>query len=573
MPIDRDTIERVRQAAEIKDIVEPYVHFRRQTGANHFACCPFHSEGTPSFSVNPSMGIFKCFGCGIGGDVFEFIKQIEAVDFPDAVKLVAERVDMNVEEGDLDKSTRRTKLAAIMDHTQEFFLQGQDIAKTYYADRFQESTVETFALGFAPNEWDTLLQYVASYMQEHYSVEALETFMLMKEVGLAKNKNERFYSTLRGRVTFPIRNPYGQIVGFGARKYDEDEEGPKYYNTKTSDLYDKQKILYGLAPQKSMIRSRDSVVIVEGYTDVMSCYEAGVVAVASCGTSFTPKQADLVRRYVDEAVVMFDGDTAGRKASSRAVDVLTSKNVFPRVAWLPDDADPGDVDSPQDYVTKAHDFITHARWVADTYGDGPSAFRKAADVTSARLQDMTDVALRSACEEIVGEVFGKDVAESIDLVDISSVRRTESELAHTPSAMLIRQMLTQGPPAVERILSQTNRNLYAEKLRPIVDRIVKLYNDGDDITPTAVMGSDMAEVVTDILASPEPSGAWIDSTEDQKKAAHKACMVLWRRAIEAQMRQIRNALSRGNKDPKQAQREIMKLQEAQRKVSKGQSPI
>ncbi|MER3428610.1 MAG: DNA primase [Pyrinomonas sp.] len=333
-------IDDLRERADIVRIISDYVPLKKR-GANWMACCPFHQEKTPSFSVSPAKNIFYCFGCGKGGSVFHFIMEIERVSFPEAVRIVAEKTGVPLpamEDGRRDQERRheRERLLALNALALEWWedqLQRTPEALRYLAHRgITEATRRAFRLGFAPDRWDGLVAHLKS---RGATSEELE------RSGLAvKRETGGIYDRFRGRLIFPVLDLRGQPVAFGGRAIAPDVE-PKYLNSPETPLYIKGRHLFGLNLTREAIRQRGFAILVEGYLDLIALYQAGVQnAAASLGTALTSEQAKLLGRFARKCVINYDGDRAGREAARRAIEILLAEGFEVKVLLLPDNADP-----------------------------------------------------------------------------------------------------------------------------------------------------------------------------------------------------------------------------------------
>jgi len=342
MKIPDETIQDIRDAADIVDIVSQHVTLRKR-GKAYMGLCPFHTEKTPSFSVDPDKGFYHCFGCGAGGNVFTFVMKMEGVTFVEAVRSLAEKTGIPLPAlGESNDQTRETERLYRANQFAASFFQ-RSLHKTengrkalgYLEKRgFSIETIKAFQIGFAPDRWDGLMHAAAC---EHLQVSDLERAGLV----VPRKDGSGFYDRFRGRLMFPIHAPSGRVVGFGGRILKKDEKGPKYINSPETPVYRKSKILYGLHQSKAGIRREDQVLLVEGYTDVMRLQQNGFdYAVASSGTALTDDQARLMMRYTQNAVLVYDGDSAGFTAALRGTDILIAAGLKVIVAPLPSGSDP-----------------------------------------------------------------------------------------------------------------------------------------------------------------------------------------------------------------------------------------
>ena len=328
------------EAAKIEEVVEDYVNLRRR-GANMIGLCPFHNEKTPSFNVSPTRNIFKCFGCGKGGDPARFLMEHENVNFPEALKMLAKKYRIEIEEVEMtpemqQEQQERESLFIVNDFAKQFYLDqllntdiGKSVGLSYFKNRgFREETIKKFGLGFAPDQRDVLTKKALAM---GYKKDYLE------RLGLSKNNRDFFWN----RVMFTIHNLSGKPIAFAGRILQKDVKAPKYINSPETEIYVKNKILYGSYFAKNAIRKQDECILVEGYTDVISLHQAGIEnVVASSGTSLTEGQILLIKRFTPNIKILYDGDAAGIKAALRGLDLVLEKDLNVRVVLLPDGEDP-----------------------------------------------------------------------------------------------------------------------------------------------------------------------------------------------------------------------------------------
>jgi DNA primase len=334
MKYQPDLIERVREGSDIVSVVSEHVQLKR-AGRTWKANCPFHQEKTPSFTVNPDRQIFKCFGCGEGGDVFRFLMEFEKMSFPEAVEYLANRAGIPLPQKGWT-GPEEESVYPPLEWTAEFFrreLSGRTggPAREYLERRGLESGVlERYGLGWAPAGWSNLLEAAG----KRYSLSLLERAGLV-----IPNDRGGHYDRFRGRVMIPIRSALGRTIGFGARTLGDEE--PKYLNSPETEVFSKGRVLYGLAEAKEALKETAEALVVEGYMDALTLAQAGFrQVVASCGTAFTEDQARVLRRYVDKVVLLFDGDLAGIRAAWKSAGVFLGQGLEVRVIALPDGHDP-----------------------------------------------------------------------------------------------------------------------------------------------------------------------------------------------------------------------------------------
>lgn len=344
--ISQDSIERVRQSADIVEVVNTHTDLRRQ-GARFVGLCPFHEERTPSFSVDPSEKLYHCFGCQVGGDVIGFVREKEDLGFAEAVEVLAERFGVELEREQEDpqaeaRRLRRERVGLLLERTGAFysgFLWDADEAKgarSYLLERgLREEALREFGVGYAPSAWDSVL---VRGQRAGFTVDEMEAAGLLQR-GRGGGQYDRF----RKRIIFPVRDRRGRVVGFGARAMSS-EQGAKYINTKDTDLFSKSKILYGLDRAKAAIAKAGRAVVVEGYTDVIALHGGGVEeAVGVMGTAITEDQVAVLSGMVEEVVLALDADSAGQEAMLRAQRVAAGRRMRLRVAAMPAGEDPAEM--------------------------------------------------------------------------------------------------------------------------------------------------------------------------------------------------------------------------------------
>lgn len=341
--LSKRTIQEVLNTAQAEEVVEDYVSLKRR-GSNMIGLCPFHDEKTPSFTVSPSKNIYKCFGCGKGGGPVQFLMEHDQMSFPEAIKTLAKRYNIEIEEEqreDQEAYDKQRKLEAsyqiINDFAAEFYQDqlfnsqhGKAVALSYFKERgFLESTIKSFELGYAPDDGKALTERAE---RAQYNMDYL------KDIGLSSQKGYDFF---RNRVMFPIHSVSGKIIAFAGRTMSTNKKQPKYINSPESPLYNKRKVLYAMHLAKSEIRKKDNCYIVEGYTDVISLYQNGVKnVVASSGTALTEEQVRLVKRHTNNITFLYDGDAAGIKAALRGLDIVLQNDMNVLLVQLPDGEDP-----------------------------------------------------------------------------------------------------------------------------------------------------------------------------------------------------------------------------------------
>ncbi|MBN1915733.1 DNA primase [Candidatus Dojkabacteria bacterium] len=321
---ERSQIDEIKEKLNIVDVIQAYIPNLKKSGSNFFTLCPFHNEKTPSFSINPDLGIYKCFGCGEAGDVITFIEKIEGVDFPEAVEIAAEKAGIRIKKvfskADKEKQGIRKRIIEANELSVRFFghallkhRAGKKAREYVKARKIETREIENFRIGYAPESFNSLMDFL---LKKKFSEKELVSF------GLLVSKNGRIYDKFRGRLMFPIFNTKGEVAGFSGRIIDKDALGPKYLNSPETIMFNKSSLVYGLFQSREAIRKENFVIISEGQIDVLSSHKEGVGnIVAPLGTSLTEIQLKALKRYCDSIYFSFDTDLAGEKALLRSVEV------------------------------------------------------------------------------------------------------------------------------------------------------------------------------------------------------------------------------------------------------------
>ena len=450
MPIPRETVEQILQAARIEEVVGEFVSLKKR-GTNLWGVCPFHNEKTPSFSVNPARNIFKCFGCGKGGDSARFLMEHEHITYPEALRYLAKKYNIQIEERELSPEermaqTEREKMFNINAFADKFFVdtlwntdEGKSVGLEYFRERgYLNPIIEKFHLGYSPAKWEAFTEYAK---QNGYDPEFLE------KVGFCiKRQNGEYYDRYHGRVMFPIHNLTGKVIGFGGRILQSDPEKKlaKYQNSPESEIYQKKETLYGIYFAKSAIVNKDECILVEGYFDVLRMHQIGIEnVVASSGTSLTTEQIRLIKRYTKNITMLYDGDAAGVHAALRGTDMILAEGMNVRVVVLPPEHDPDTFGKvyPTEEVVKylkdnAKDFIRFktelllkdaandpikkgqvVRTIVETISVVPDAiFRIAYVKETSRLLDMPEETLMMELNKQLRAKFKKSLGVEGDVI-------------------------------------------------------------------------------------------------------------------------------------------------------------
>lgn len=344
--IPQEIIDDIAARSDIVEIVNEYVPLK-QKGKYYFGLCPFHNEKTPSFSVTPDKQIFHCFGCGVGGNIFNFLMQIEGLSYVEAIEKLAQRAGVSLPKQELSQAQQealkqKERLFKINGLASKFYHKVLIDTKwgipalNYLKKRgIDKSIIEKFQLGAAPPGWDSLFKFM---IKKGVKIQELLDLGLI----LAKRSSNGYYDRFRNRLMFPIWDNSGNVIAFGGRVLDEEEQ-PKYLNSPDTSLFNKGQHLYGLHLAKSTMRSQDLAIIVEGYMDAIACHQFGITnTVASLGTAFTKQQAKAIMRSTYQVAIAYDADTAGSNATLRGLDILTDFGCQVKVVTLPQGSDPDD---------------------------------------------------------------------------------------------------------------------------------------------------------------------------------------------------------------------------------------
>ena len=342
--ITKETIDKVYEAARVEEVIGDFVQLKR-AGSNFKGLSPFSDERSPSFMVSPAKGIWKDFSSGKGGNAIAFIMEHSQFTYPEAIRFLAKKYNIEVEETELsdeDKvvANEKESLFLVSEFASKYFQdtlinseEGKAIGLSYFKERgFTNDTIKKFNLGYSPNQWDALTKEA---LGKGYKLEFLE------KTGLTISGEDKQFDRFKGRVMFPIQSMSGRVLGFGGRILTNDKKAAKYLNSPESDLYHKSKVLYGIYHAKQAIAKQDNCYLVEGYTDVIQMHQAGIEnVVSSSGTALTPDQIRLINRLTKNVTMLFDGDAAGLRASIRGIDLILEEGMNVKVCTFPDGEDP-----------------------------------------------------------------------------------------------------------------------------------------------------------------------------------------------------------------------------------------
>ncbi|UJS19012.1 MAG: DNA primase [Candidatus Jettenia sp.] len=418
--IPQEKITEIQHASDIVQIISEYIHLK-QSGRNFIGLCPFHTEKTPSFTVNPEKKFFKCFGCGEGGTVFHFVMKQEGIDFIESVKLVALKAHIDITHLIPTKasfsSTEKTFLLNITNFATRFYnkilldKESGSTARAYLQQRhINNQSIKTFCLGYAPNSWDALIKTCKERNIPN---------KLLEKVGLVIQKKEGngYYDRFRNRLIFPILDIKKQVIGFGGRTLDDTT--PKYLNSPETILFNKSNVLYGIDIAKNAILKQHRVILMEGYTDVIMAHQYGIEwSVAVLGTAISKQHLRHLRQYCNQVILLLDSDIAGWKSSDRSLDIFIEEEFDVKIAQLPKDYDPCDflvaegVEKFLTYINNAKDFFSYKVKMAASKWDISTIHGKANAINDvlATAMKMPDIIKRNLLIKRIAEEMSIDEA-------------------------------------------------------------------------------------------------------------------------------------------------------------------
>lgn len=524
--IPDEKVREVRERAAILDVVSDYVGLKK-SGVNYLGLCPFHTEKTPSFNVNPVKGIYHCFGCGVGGDVVSFVMRMEGLSFPEAVKFLARRVGVVIPERPLTSTEKR-----LVDE-RELLHELHEVAARYYEkvllkEPLGEScrrylkqrgvdgeTARLYRLGFAPDAWDTLARYLE---EKKLPLEAAE------KAGLIRRKERGgYYDGFRNRLLFPIADIHGRTIGFGGRVLDDSL--PKYLNSPESSVYRKSEVLFGLNMAKQAIREKGEAFIVEGYFDHLALFRAGVRnVVATCGTALTTAHLKVLRRFAAKAYILFDADSAGKKATLRAMEIFLEENFPAHVVQMPAGEDP-DTYLGKYGVSPFLDLVGGALPVFEFF------FRdicRQADIGSVegKMAVLGEVATRlgKITDEVERDLYIREIARYLAIEENDVRRKMGSSKFSSPSPSPVRERRKGNVGPEEMLLSLMGK--YPDVARHVAE-----------FGPESIFGPELLKVAESIIIhSAETDGIdWsriLDTVDSREERCRLASLLVLEEHIE-----------------------------------------
>lgn len=619
MAISDATIQDIKNRIDIVDVIGDFVSLKK-VGSNYRALSPFTNEKTPSFYVSPSKEIYKCFSSGKGGDAISFVMEVEGINYIEALKYLAQKYGIEIQEEELtdeqiEAQNERDSLFIVLNFANEYFKgllhehdEGKSIGLSYFKERgFTEAIIKKFDLGYSLDEWDGLLKVAKA--KGH-------TEQMLEKAGLILKSENKTYDRFRGRVIFPIHNVAGKVIAFGARTLRKDKKQPKYINSPETEVYHKSNILYGIHQARQAIRNADQCYLVEGYTDVISLHQSGVEnVVASSGTSLTKEQIQLISRYTRNITVLYDGDSAGIKASFRGIDMILEHDLDVRAVVFPEGEDPDSYsrsmsseafrkyldENAQDFITFKTNVLTDGgqqvdpvkkvqviRDVIESISLIPDGIKRSVYIRSCADQlEIEEQVLISELNKLLIQKQRKDRQASnraeeqvTDLLPEPESKKESLKLTsfHVERECL-RLLVNYGNEAyddelsiAEFIIHETESVSFEdEMIEKTFNKAAHLVSDGKKLEPDQFIGPHdpaMSQLVIDLLEMKYfVSEGWekkhrittIHESEDLPEAAYKMVLRLKRKKLEILIQQNDDSLKKSNSSEEQDELLKMKM--------------
>ena len=536
--IPEEKINEVRERASIVEVISDFVSLKK-AGKNYLGLCPFHSERTPSFTVNQEKGIFHCFGCGAGGNIFNFLMRASQLSFPEAVKALAKKYDVTLPVRELTEEEKRrkslrAKLFDMNEAAAEYYHQilvsrkEGDEGRRYLARRgISEETIREHRLGFAPNAWDSLVLFFQSKGIPLSGAETVGLIIPRKE-GSGSGGRPGYFDRFRRRVIFPIINEGGRVQGFGGRIVVEETgdsgvPSPKYMNSPETPIYSKGQSLYGLNAAKGYIREKSAALIVEGYMDLLSLYQAGFRnVVASLGTALTSAQLNLLGRYTREVLLVFDADESGQKATQRSLDLFLQEGISARVVSLPAGFD------PDSYVRQEEggkfDQVLSAALPLVEYMFQQALLRHDAHTVEGRVRVVRELipALKRLQDPLERNLYIERIALRLDLKE--SQIRDQLRGKETPPGedgkvpqpahrgpgheRVLLQIMLMNPSAIPRVEEVMGRDGFSDlRHQKLARKLMDLWETGEEFDIQGVLSGaeegDLRDLISELLLEEE----------------------------------------------------------------------
>jgi DNA primase len=590
MRIADEKIDEVRNANDIVEVISAYVHLKKR-GKNFLGLCPFHSEKTPSFTVSAEKQMYHCFGCGKGGNIFTFLMEMDKVSFVEAVRSLASKSGITIPEESRPMTEEQTEYEnyyAVCRYAGMHFFknlteseEGKEALQYFYKRGFTDETIRTFGLGYAMNSWDALVNQART--------EGFQSDDIAK-VGLARVRDDgSLYDYFRGRAMFPIFSTQGRVIGFGARKMREDDTiAGKYINSPETPIYNKSRVLYGLFHSKDSIRQEDDALMVEGYADLISLYQAGIKnVVASSGTALTEEQLTLIGRYSKNLTLVYDADTAGSSATVRGIDLALEHALNVRIVELPEG------DDPDSFVQKygGNEFkerLSHAisfiefrakqfqRTGAFTTAEGKTQAVRSLVQSIAKMKDELKrnfyVKELAAKYDVYESVLFHELEKALSLerhvqrpessqqsfvaqrhADFKKSNAPDIKIMPAEERDILKLILDANPEVIRFVLSNISLlQLSDERARRLAQLVLDLYDERGTIEVTSIVNEvqdpELKSLITDLVLSRyELSPQWKEMEKeidipDPMMIAKDAVVAIRRKVIQKEMEENQHAL-------------------------------
>jgi DNA primase len=565
--IPTEKISEIQRALNISDVVSGYVPLK-QTGNNLIGLCPFHHEKTPSFTVNVEKQIYKCFGCGEGGTIFNFLMKQESLTFPEAVKVLAEKANIRINDFNTRKEHQGTgALYEANEQAVSFFsemlLKTKEGKRTkdYLSNRLiNDDSIKKFRLGYSPNRWDSIVNKAKDW---NISTQTLTNAGL-----ILKKQTGRSYDRFRNRLMFPIFDFQNRPVGFGARVLDNSL--PKYLNSPETPVFNKSKALYGINLAKNAVIKKRKILLMEGYTDVIMAHQCGIDwSIAILGTALTREHVRLLRRYCDEAILVFDADTAGQKSSERNLDIFIEEDFDVRVVLLPENHDPYDflvkkgAEKFLEQVEKAYDFFSFKIKLSESKWDMSSVSGKASAIddilsTAIKIPNILkrELTIKRIAEEMSVEEndlrkhLKKDRPGKNQLYNkkTDTINKPKSNADQTIEMTILGIMINRND-LIKKVLSDIGLgNFNNENLRNIAARIFEIDSQGknvelNDIFPLLNTVEISGGLIDTILKqNPSEGCATVEETQNSEKILNDCIRFIKKRKTKEELKQTKKRM-------------------------------
>ncbi len=613
MRIPDEKIDEVRRATDIVELISSSVSLKKR-GKNFLGLCPFHQEKTPSFSVSPEKQMFYCFGCGVGGNVFTFVMESERVSFVEAVRALAERAGIALPAATQEDRARATEQETLYEACRRAGLyfhkvltsgpEGKTALEYLRGRGFSDETIRRFGLGYSHNTWDSLVTYAR---EEKLDLTTLEKAGLI----LRREDGSGHYDRFRGRAMFPIFSVSGRTLAFGARKLRQDDPLGKYINSPETPIYSKSHVLYGLSHAKEAIREKESVLVVEGYADLISLFQAGFEnVVATSGTALTEDQIRLIGRYAQAITLVYDADSAGSRAALRGVDLVIENGFDVKVATLPQKEDPDSFvrksgrEGFQDRIEQAVSFLDFKAGMFRAEGmlETPEGKARAVRSIVGTIAKMGDELKRNFYIQFLAEKYGiyqsvlfrelekminqerrrprspqSATSASVTAGPVARVPDRETEGSEPPAAEreLLRVTLEQGSEMAEYVLGQIDPEEFQHPGIRHVFRLLRERGEGGWDLHTLIEGVEDRSVqrfLADLLFRRyDISKGWAEVAEPDPWEIAERSIIAFRqggldREIQEAMRLLKEAESRGE-SLLTFHRTILELQQRKRELT------